>query len=93
MGILVPEATLPSGIQLSNVYVSFGNNMIQVTPRDSVSNIHSVTGVYSVYTDLTKERGTNINIPFWAETSDISTGVYTILYEKLKTIYTEGTDC
>ena len=93
MGITVPQATLPSGVQLNNVYMSFGCNMIQVTPRDSVSNIHAVTGVYSIYSDSTKENGTEIHIPILAETQDMSQSVYTILYNKLKTLYPGSTDC
>ena len=90
---MVPQATLPSGVQVNNVYMSFGCNMIQVTPRDSVSNIHAVTGVYSIYSDPTKEKGTEIHIPILAETTDMSQSVYTILYDKLKTLYPGSTDC
>lgn len=91
MGILVSEGTLPSGLPVSNVYMSFGNDVIYVYPMGN--NMYSVRGEYKVYKDETKNPGTDIRIQFVVQAADITSGVFAILYEKLKETYPDSTDC
>ena len=92
MGILVPEANLPMGITISNVYMSFSGEVIYTMPNQ-VSNIYTINTHYKVYKDETKQPDTNIRIPLGIQVSDISVGVYTLLYENLKQIYPNSVDC
>lgn len=91
MGILVNEGTLPSGLPVSNVYMSFGNDVIYVYPK-SGNDMYTVRGEYKVYRDETKFPGTDIRIQTSTEVSDISTGVFQILYQKLKEEYPDSQD-
>jgi len=90
MGILVPEATLPMGITISNVYMSFSGEVIYTCPTNGQYTINTS---YKVYKDETKQPDTNIKIPLTVHVSDISVGVYTSLYENLKQIYHDSVDC
>ena len=90
MGILVPEANLPMGITVSNVYMSFSGEVIYTIP---VNGQHNINTSYKVYKDDTKQPDTNIRIPFGIQVSDISVGVYTSLYENLKQNYPGSVDC
>lgn len=90
MGILVPEANLPMGITVSNVYVSFSGEVIHTIPANGQYTINTH---YKVYKDDTKQPDTNIRIPLGIQVSDISVGVYTSLYENLKQIYPNSVDC
>lgn len=89
MGILVPEAVLPMGITVSNVYMSFSGEVIYTVPGIGKYNINTY---YKVYKDETKQPDTNIRIPLTVEANDISAGVYVIIYDKLKEIYPDSFD-
>ena len=89
MGILVPEATLPMGITISNVYMSFSGEVIYTCPRNGQ---YAVNTHYKVYKDDTKQPDTNIRIPLNVQVSDISVGVYTTLYTALKNLYPGAED-
>jgi len=91
MGIFVPEANLPMGITISNVYMRFSGEVIYTMPNQS-SNIYTVNTHYKVYKDETKQPDTNIRIPLGIQVNDISVGVYTSLYENLKQIYPNSVD-
>jgi len=92
MGILVSDCVLPSGISVSNVYMSFDSEVIYVSPK-SLDGRYTITANYKVYKDETKQPDTNIRIPLNVQVSDISVGVYTSLYENLKQIYPSSVDC
>ena len=92
MGILVPEANLPMGITISNVYMSFSGEVIYTMPNQSCNN-YTINTHYKVYKDETKQPDTNIRIPLGIQVNDISVGVYTSLYENLKQIYPSSVDC
>lgn len=89
MGILVPEANLPMGITVSNVYMSFSGEVIYTVPT---SGQYRVNTYYKVYKDELKQPDTNIRIPINVQVSDINQGVYSILYSELKTIYSNNID-
>jgi len=89
MGILVPEANLPMGITISNVYMSFSGEVIYTVP---LNGQYRVNTYYKVYKDELKQPDTNIRIPINVQVSDINQGVYSILYSELKTIYSNNID-
>jgi hypothetical protein len=89
MGIFVPEATLPMGITISNVYMSFSGEVIYTCPTNGQ---YAVNTHYKVYKDDTKQPDTNIRIPLNVQVSDISVGVYTTLYTALKELYPGAED-
>ena len=91
MGILVPEANLPMGITVSNVYMSFSGEVIYTMPNQT-SNIYTINTHYKVYKDELKQPDTNIRIPINVQVSDINQSVYSILYSELKTIYPNNID-
>lgn len=94
MGIIVPEANLPMGVTVSNVYMSFAGEVIY-TMAGSVSSIdggttkkYMVNTYYKVYKDATKNPESNIKIQIAAQVDDITNqDVYSILYSELKNIY------
>ena len=90
MGILVPEAYLPMGITVSNVYMSFSGEVIYTVPANGQYRINTY---YKVYKDESKKPDTNIRIPISTQVSNIiARDVYTILYEELKSVYPGSTD-
>jgi len=89
MGILVPEANLPMGITVSNVYMSFSGEVIYTVPANGQYRINTY---YKVYKDELKQPDTNIRIPINVQVSDINQSVYSILYSELKTIYPNNID-
>lgn len=89
MGLLV-SGNLPSGIPVSNVYMSFNGETVYVTPRDGT---YYVSSSYRVFNDQTKTPGTDMHIPIMTIVTDISPGVYTLLYNELKNIYPDSQDC
>lgn len=92
MGILVPDATLPMGITLSNVYISFGGETVYINPKNQM-DMYRVSTTYRVYKDQSKDGGTNITVPISVNVSDISRdSIFGILYEELKTIYPGSMD-
>lgn len=91
MGLLVPEATLPMGITVSNVYISLSGEPINVQSIVR-GNEYIVYSNYKIYKDVTKQPDTNIRLGISVETSNINSGIYTILYDKIKTLYPGSTD-
>ena len=90
MGIIVPEAYLPMGITVSNVYMSFSGEVIYTIPT---SGQYRINTYYKVYKDDTKIPDTNIRIPTGVIIDSIvGRDVYTILYENLKALYPGSTD-
>jgi hypothetical protein len=89
MGIFVPEANLPMGITVSNVYMSFSGEVIYTVPLNGQYRINTY---YKVYKDELKQPDTNIRIPINVQVSDINQSVYSILYSELKTIYSNNID-
>jgi hypothetical protein len=93
MGILVAEAILPSSnLAVSNVYMSFSSEAITVT-KDVYSSNYTLSTNYRVFSNQTKEPGTNIREPLITPYSDIEKGPFVILYDALRQIYPSATDC
>jgi len=91
MGIFVPEANLPMGITVSNVYMSFSREVIYTVPT---SGQYRINTYYKVYKDETKNPDTNIRVPIGILIdSIIGRDVYTLMYDELKQIYPSSVDC
>lgn len=91
MGILVTEANLPMCITVSNVYMSFSGEVIYTVP---VNGQYRINTYYKVYKDESKQPDTNIRIPISTQVNNIiGRDVYTILYDELKTLYPDSTNC
>ena len=92
MGILVTDGVLPSGIPVSNVYISFDSEVVYVAPRDSDGR-YIVQSHYRVFKDDTKQPNSNIRIPISVTVNDIGERpVYDILYEELRALYPQSTN-
>jgi hypothetical protein len=93
MGILVTDGILPSGIPVSNVYMSFSGSLVYVEPKNS-NDLYIVRAACKVFKDQ-KSKSLQPDITFQVvnQVSAISVGVYTLLYENLKQIYPLSVDC
>lgn len=93
MGILVTNGTLPNGIQVSNVYMSFFLESV-VIQSNPLSNTFMISTSYRVFADPSKKQGSTIRFPIHVvmNHSDCVLNPYTYLYENLKTTYKNNTD-
>lgn len=88
MGILVPEAALPMGISVSNVYISFSGEVVYTGPRNLATGQYVISTWYKVFKDSTRNPESNIRIPISVTVDDMSGGdVFSVLYKELKNIY------
>jgi hypothetical protein len=92
MGILVADGVLPSGIPVSNVYMSFDSEVIYVSPRGADGK-YTIQTNYKVFKDDTKQPSSDIRVQLAIQVNDISVGVFQSLYENLKQIYPDSVDC
>ena len=90
MGIFVPQATLPSGIQVSNVYMSFDTEVVYVSKGQG--NTFKINSYYKVFSNSTKSLQSNTRIPLAITTSNIFTNAYQELYTNLKSTYPGSID-
>lgn len=93
MGIFVNSGVMPSGLTLSNVYISFNMEPVIVFPKNSFGLTESnlmVKSRYRVYTDPEKSNGSNIQEEICVETTDIRRPIYDILYEELSIMYPDS---
>jgi hypothetical protein len=94
MGILVSDGILPSGIPISNVYMSFSGSLVYVEPKTPDSNLYTVRAFCKVFKDQeSKCSQPDITFQVVNQVSDISVSVFQSLYETLKQIYPSSVDC
>jgi len=92
MGIFVSEGVLPSGIPISNVYMSFSGSMVYVEPKYQ-NYIYNVRAFCKVFKDQeSKSSQPDITFQVVNYVSDINVGVFTVLYEKLKEMFPNNID-
>lgn len=93
MGILIPNAVLPSGIPVSNIYACIASNGVSVF-RDPVSNNFSFNGMYKIYANSSKNLPPidNLNLHFKSNTVP-DQSLYTTFYDTLKATYPGSSDC
>lgn len=104
MGITVPTAKIPSGIQLSNVYISLGNepvnvskiNKLTIDPVNPQLNVnYQVNGYYAVYADRKTSKinvVSPIRIPIGVRTVEYPSNPHQIIYSQLKQLYSNVED-
>jgi hypothetical protein len=93
MGIFVSEGVLPSGIPISNVYMSFSGSVVYVEPKDP-NDTYVVRCFCKVFKDQeSKAPQPDITFQVVNQVSDISVGVFQSLYENLKQMYPNSVDC
>jgi hypothetical protein len=92
MGILIPQATLPSGIPVNNIYACISSNGISVW-KDPTSNTFNFNGMYKIYSSPDKllQPIDNLNIHFTSNTMP-DKSLYTIFYDNLKDKYPGSVD-
>lgn len=92
MGILVPEASLPNGITVNNVYMSFASEVIYIHPRNADGSRH-VTSNYRIFRDYTKTPYSDMRFPISVTvTSDPYENVHDLLYSELRQMYPGSED-
>lgn len=93
MGIIVPEAILPSSnISVSNVYMSFSGETVQVFKNPYTSD-YILRSNYRVFSNPNKIPDTNIRETITIPYTDIGQGPFTVLYTALKEMYPGSEDC
>lgn len=90
MGIIVPDAVLPNGIQVSNVYMCFADEPVYTQKN---SNIFYLNSSYRIYKTSDKTPDVPIRFPISTQVTDIEgQSSYSILYDALKKIYPGSED-
>ena len=99
MGIFVPSATLPSGITVSNVYMSFTGEVVytaQIQPSPSVKGPYKwrIQSNYKVFKDQISAKSgiSNIRIDFATLVDTFDKNPYDLLYAALKQKYPGSSD-
>ena len=90
MGLLVPQATLPSGITVSNVYICVATNGLSVW-RDTMSNTYNYNGAYKIYAGPDKlfQPLDNLQLHFKSNTI-AEESIYTTFYNQLMVTYPDS---
>jgi len=92
MGIIVPEALLPSSnISVSNVYMSFSGEAVQ-TLKHPYTGEYVLSSYYRVFSNPMKQPDTNIREALMVPYSNLEQGVFTVLYMALKEMYPGSED-
>jgi hypothetical protein len=91
MGIFVPQATLPSGIKLSNVYMSFSGEVVYTAQFQGKWRVQSN---YKVFKDQVSAKNgySNIRIEFATVVDKFTSNPYICLYDALKQEYPGAVD-
>lgn len=89
MGLITNNITLPSGITLNNVYISFSGEVVFVMQS---SEGYSIRSAYKIYKDASKTLIPNIRVDLIVNTPTIDRNVYAILYDELKSQYPDSQD-
>lgn len=91
MGILVPQATLPSGIVLTNVYMTFTGEVLYVNKLPS--GLYMIRCFYRVYKDYaSRTQQPNVRVEASITVQDPNDNPFKMLYEVLKAQYPGATD-
>jgi hypothetical protein len=91
MGILVPLATLPSGVTLQNVYMTFTGEVLYVTKTQN--GMFMVRSFYRIYKDYASRNGpSNIRVEVSVNVQNPTDNPFGVLYDQLKLQYPGATD-
>lgn len=88
MGLLVNSATLPCGVTLSNVYMTFSDFPVYLMPKGNGQYI--ARGTYSVYSSQERRsaRETSVDVNFIVK--DVTPSLHVILYNQLRLEYPDS---
>ena len=91
MGIFA-TGTLPSGVQVSNVYISFNDETIYVRP--GISGNIEYTTYYKVFADSSKQGDFFIRVPLFLSIpkEQDTKRVFDLIYDHIKTLWPGSTD-
>jgi hypothetical protein len=84
MGIFVTQGTLPGGVQVSNVYMSFTGEGVYVAQNGN--STWTISSSYTVRNSKSIESS-SIRVPITASAKSIITNPYNILYQALQKQY------
>ena len=90
MGLLVPEVVLSTGQTVSNVYISFHQQVVSCAPRSGGEYKLSVWAI--IYASPQMELPYLDSIEMVVSDADISKGPFTTAYQSLKTMFPTGVD-
>jgi hypothetical protein len=90
MGLLVPEVILSSGQTVSNVYISFHNQVVSCAPKNGGDYRISVWAI--IYASPQMEHPYLDSIEMVVSGVDLSKGPFTTAYQSLKAMYPAGVD-
>jgi hypothetical protein len=91
MGVFVHDCVLPSGIPISNVYMSFSGSLVYVEPKNN-DGMYFVRAFCKVFKDQTKSLDPDITFQVVTAVTDINLGAYNCLYGKLKEMFSNSED-
>ncbi len=91
MGLFVNNGTLPGGVTVNNVYMTFSDFPVYIMPKGKGQ--YDIRGFYSVYPNETTERTKrDTGIEIVAQVTDVSKSLHSMLYTQLKTLYPDSTN-
>ena len=89
--MFVNNGTLPGGVTVNNVYMTFSDFPIYIMPKGKGQ--YDIRGFYSIYPDETSPRTVrDTSIEFVVPVTDVSTSLHSMLYAQLKTLYPDSTN-
>jgi hypothetical protein len=90
MGIFVRQGILPSGLSISNVYISFSGQPVHIFPIENSKYV--IASTYLVFKDKSKSLASETRYILEFPVTDINQNVYNLLYCELKKIYPNSFD-
>lgn len=90
MGIIVRKGTLPSGLTVGNVYMSFRREPVYVFSKGNGQ--YEIASSYNIFKERSASLPSETKFPLVFLTTNINTNVYNLLYSELKKIYTNYID-
>ena len=89
MGLLVNNATLPCGVSVSNVYMTFSDFPVYIMSK--VKGQYEIRGFYTMYPSETSPRGSrDTGVELVTQVTDVSGSLHSMLYSQLKTLYPDS---
>jgi len=98
MGIINNDAyTTPQGDSVTGTYISISTGNLSVGKNTRDNSLYDISGSFLIWKDKSAKDAGNtyydrINISQSYNSSQISTGVYSLLYTYIKTVYTNTSD-
>jgi hypothetical protein len=89
MGLLVNSATLPCGVTVNNIYMTFSDFPVYIMPKEKGQ--YEIRGFYTMYPSETSPRASrDTGVELAALVTDVSGSLHSMLYSQLKTLYPDS---